>query len=382
MKKLIFFFLLSLLFTSPTYGQLNSLYNHLRAGDVLVKQQVEFVDPGEAGANKVWDFSKLKTVNDEYTLTYENPPLEADSVYIFGDKRISVKEVADNELIVGTEHYTMYYYRMINDSLIQYGHENPTTELEYTPPMLLMKFPLGYGQTSISPYKSNGLYSGRIKIATEGTITTTVDAFGKMLLPSGDSISPVIRVKTSQTIYDLLDEYSEENIDTNNGKMLETCRWYTKGYRYPVFETVRNYNLSDSSEIFSTAFFFPPQDHLYLDTDPDNLALLDEIWDLDNQQEYMEENVETITIEDILTCKIYPNPVESFLTLEYELKEDATITFDLYSVEGNPVKKIKPKKQSIGFYQEQIDCSSLYPRNYVLKITVNSLSFNQVIIKK
>lgn len=382
MKKQIFFFLLGLLFILPSYGQLNSQHNHFRAGDVLIKQQVEFVDPGEPGVNKVWDFSKLKTVNDEYTLTYAIPPLEGDSVYIFGSERFDRKRVAEDELIVGTEHNTMYYYRMVNDSLIQCGHENPTIQLEYTSPMLLMKYPLGYGQTTTSSYTSKGLYSGKIEMATKGEMTTTADAFGSMILPSGDSISPVLRIKTLQTIYDIPDEYSIEGTEASKGRVLETCRWYSKGYRYPVFETVRSTNLNDNSEEFSTAFFFPPQEHLYLDTDPDNLALLEELWDIDENQEPIEEQVEMISIDDLLTCKIYPNPVESFMTLEYELKEDAQITFDLYSVEGMPVKKIKTKNQKAGFYQEQIDCSNLHPRNYVLKVTVNSLSLNKVIIKK
>lgn len=163
MKKVVFSFLLSLLFILPVRGQLNSLHNQYRAGDVLVKQQVEFVDPGDAGVNKVWDFSKLKTVNEEYTLTYSLPPLEGDSVYIFGSDRIPEKTVASDELIVGTEHYTMYYYRLSNDSLTQWGHENPTIQLQYTSPMLLMHFPLNYGQTTTSSYQSKDCIRERSK---------------------------------------------------------------------------------------------------------------------------------------------------------------------------------------------------------------------------
>jgi hypothetical protein len=39
-------------------GQLNILHNHYRPGDVLIKQQVEFVEPGSEGINKVWNFSE------------------------------------------------------------------------------------------------------------------------------------------------------------------------------------------------------------------------------------------------------------------------------------------------------------------------------------
>ncbi|MFV0311021.1 MAG: T9SS type A sorting domain-containing protein [Dysgonomonas sp.] len=168
----------------------------------------------------------------------------------------------------------------------------------------------------------------------------------------------------------------------NTGKQLETCRWYSKGYRYPVFETVRNINLNDSTEIFSTAFFYPPQDHLYLETDPENLALLEEMWDMDKKQEELQEQAKTVSLEDIMSCKIYPNPVISILNLEYELKQEAKVAFELYSIEGMPVRRTQAKPQKVGTYYESIDCSNLQSKNYVLRITANGMFVNEVIIKK
>jgi hypothetical protein len=205
-----------------------------------------------------------------------------------------------------------------------------------------------------------------------------------MVLPSGDTLSPVLRVKTIQTILDrsAYTQHAENTDNTENkGVQLETCRWYSKGYRYPVFETVRSSNLNDNSELFSTAFFFPPQDHLYLDTDPENLALLEELWkETESTQEVS--IIKTVSLEDMLVCKIYPNPVESHLNLEYELKQDAKVSFDLYSIEGLPVKRIKTQNRTAGTYYETLDCSSLRPNNYVLRITANSLYVNEIVIKK
>ncbi len=167
---------------------------------------------------------------------------------------------------------------------------------------------------------------------------------------------------------------------------METCRWYSKGYRYPVFETVRNINIADNTTIFSTAFFFPPQDHLYLDTDPENLALLEELWDMDKEDTggatSDQQGGKTVTIDELVTCRIYPNPVESQMNLEYELKTVGDISFDLYTIEGLPVRKISPKRKAAGTYYETVDCSNLRARNYVLKVTVNNLSVNEIIIKK
>ncbi|MFV0539212.1 MAG: T9SS C-terminal target domain-containing protein [Dysgonomonas sp.] len=393
MKRTTLTLLMAIGMAFPAFGQLNTLHNHFRSGDVLIKQQVEFADPGQAGENQLWDFSKVKTINDEYTLVYSLPPLLDDSIYIMGDMHFLKKDIYDNELVVGTEHNTMYYYRLTNDSLLQLGHENPAIKLEYTSPMTLMNFPLNYGQTVISDYKSKGLYSSTVDMQSQGQMITSADAYGKMILPTGDTLSPVLRVKTIQTILDK-SAYTQnpDNIETttepqNTGIQLETCRWYSKGYRYPVFETIRSTKLADNSEIFSTAFFFPPQDHLYLDTDSDNLALLDELWketenNTNKNTKTTDPTAKTVTLDNLMTCKIYPNPVESVMNMEYELKENADISFNLYTIDGLPVKKINQRKQNTGIYYETIDCSNLYPKNYVLKITVNNLTVNEIIIKK
>lgn len=138
---------MAMIYILPCFGQLNTLHNCPRPGDVLIKQQVEYIEPGASGADRLWDFSRLKSVNDDYTLRYTLPPLEGDSIYLLGNKRYSRNTTGVNELIVGTEHNTMYYYRLVNDSLLQLGHENPSVLLEYTHPMMLMHFPLNYGLT-------------------------------------------------------------------------------------------------------------------------------------------------------------------------------------------------------------------------------------------
>jgi hypothetical protein len=70
------------------------------------------------------------------------------------------------------------------------------------------------------------------------------------------------------------------------------------------------------------------------------------------------------------------------MNLEYDLKVDAKVSFELYSIEGLPVKKIKAQQKPAGTYTETIDCSSLRPNNYILRITANNLFVNEIIIKK
>lgn len=366
-----------LLCTFCIKAQLNLKHNGIRIGDEIIKQQVEYKAPGESGYNCIWDFSQLKTINESYTLTYSLPPIQGDSLYIMGDSYFDVKKVGEGELIVGTEHNTMYYYRQVNDSLILLGHENPSVRLCYTQPILEVIYPMIYGQNFTNNYKSKALYSGTVGLQTEGSINVKVDAFGKMVLPTGDTLDNVLRIKVSQQIKNV----QKNNANIDEGTQLDIYKWFTKGYRYPIFETVKSINVSDSSEIFSTAFFYPLQDHFYLDKDPENLAILDSLWNVRKEMKpvYSERLNKNTTKE--LWYKIYPNPVKDNVYIEYDgLYQDVTIL--LYTIDGKLIKKIENKSTSGSSYKEQIDCSSLPAGNYIIKLSFDKEVMSEKIIKK
>lgn len=83
MKKLSML-LLGCIVVLPAFSQVNRDHQCIRTGDEIIKQQVEYRSSGEPGSNKFWDFSRLKTINDEYRLIYCDPPLQGDSLYILG----------------------------------------------------------------------------------------------------------------------------------------------------------------------------------------------------------------------------------------------------------------------------------------------------------
>lgn len=385
MKRLSFSTMILVVFALPAFGQLTKEHNYFRSQDELIKQQVGYKDPGKAGKNLLWDFSGLKTINAEYTLTYSEPPLEGDSVYIMGDLRFPKKDMAYDELIIGTEHNTMYYYRLKGDTLIQLGHENPSVRLMYTEPLTLAIFPQNYGIISGNAYRSKGIYSRTEDLETYGNITAVADAYGKLILPTGDTLAPVLRTKTSQIIFDAKNNKSEttqsNNITEDHGRLLETYKWYSKGYRYPVFETVKCINLNDSTELFSTAFFYPPQDHLYLETDPENLALLDKLWwQVENENNTQIKN--SIQEDDQTSLlKAYPNPVTADLNVEYLIEKRCKVYIQVYSIEGKLIKNIDKKVQEEGTYKEIINCSDLTPGGYLLKVTAGKSILNQKIVK-
>jgi hypothetical protein len=367
------FILMVFPFPLALYGQLNSTHNGLRAGDSLIKRQVEYKNPGQSGANRTWDFSELTTVNKEYVLYYSLPPSDETGVYITGKVRFDQNAAAGCEFITGTEHNTVYYYRAKNDTLTLLGHENPVVRLEYGSPLLILLFPVNYGESASAIYSSEALYSSSIPLRSEGHITVEADAYGRMFLPEGLRLDTVLRIKTTQVIDEFPGEYStnESSVRTRT----ETCRWYTKGYRYPVFETVRGVN-EDESEIFATAFYFPPQEHLYIDNDPENRALLDKLWNIGDFS-FGDETAQAKT----KPYKVWPNPVAWTLYVELTLENPSDVDISLYSVDGKLHERIR-RRNLTGVHRESIDCTKLPVGLHVLRLNYGGKTVNETIIKE
>jgi len=103
-KLVIFLGLLVPLGTLSAQHSLQKDTNAPRAGEDIVKQQVEYKNPGRSGENVLWDFGRLQPVNDEYTLFYSEPEAINDSIYILGLDTILVESLAGGSLLIGTEH--------------------------------------------------------------------------------------------------------------------------------------------------------------------------------------------------------------------------------------------------------------------------------------
>jgi hypothetical protein len=351
---------------------LKKALNAPRPGDVIIKQQVKYKDPGRAGENVIWNFGTLQSVNDEYTLTYSEPYLIRDSIYILGMDTIPVSELSDDYLFTGTEHYTMYYYRFSDSCLWTLGHENAATVLQYEPPLLTGVFPMNYKDSRTAAYGSRGRYSGSIPFETAGKMQIEADAVGMMVLPSGDTLKQVMRTQSLQTFSEHLLTETGDSVTVNT--LMETYRWYSRGYRYPIFETVRNVVSRDSTETqrFETAFFYPPQEHYYLEEDTENLSVLDSLANI----------AADLDPWAGLNYNIFPNPVKTFLELELYLPKTANIHIQLRSNMGLIILDEQKGLYSTGFCHFQFNLSAVPIGNYILDVWLNEKLISEIIMKR
>lgn len=408
-----------------------------RAGDALYKQQVNYKDPGRRGENVVWDFSRLKATNEDYRVYYFKPS----------------KELEDTTLVTCVEHRTMYGYALTGDSLFLLGFENTGSRLVYEKPELCLTYPFRYGDSITDTYKGAGRYKNTLLTEAEGTLTTVADATGTLVLPDGDTIANVLRVRSERCYtqrllpidYEL--DYRLPKNDTieiedkeatqgtgtdstavaegtvtsegtnndpgmkngsnagirnqqgsleNNKKtrqitrrhMLlektdsvlfrtEACRWYAPGYRYPLFETIRNMahlTRKDTAETadIATAFYFPPSRHTYLEEDPGNQAVLDSLL-----------AAGTLAPSDTLLFdyNYYPNPVRSELNVELLLDLPSAVTFRLFDSSGTLVMTSQEGSFPAGVHYFTLNTSRLRFGEHLLHIVVNHQTAGAIILK-
>ena len=379
--------LLSLI-TISSYGQLDKFHNRICIGDSLI-QQIEYVDPGKPGKNITWDLSQAQVIREEYPIIYSSPKLIEDSIYVIGNDTILKRYVPNTEYFIKKEYGTMYYYQFKNDTISLIGHENPTVRLRYTEPLMECVFPLNYNDEFLSPYLLEGVYSNSSKILSSGNIKIKADAYGKIILPEGDTISPVLRVKTTQTICrSMRSSIYKDSIRPNvQDKVIETYKWYAKGYRYPVFETV--HNIINDTLFFGTSFLFPPRQHTYTDIkDITRSDSLNRSWDIDKKNK--SKNKDSETYQDGIgrdmserNYEVFPNPTDSYLNIKYAITKPSRINISLYTEDGRLALKIEKDLSASGSYSEIIDFRDFIKGNYLLQITENKrIIFSKKVIKK
>jgi len=316
---------------------LNKLINLPHVGDSIVKQQVDYIDPGIPGKNIDWDFRSVKPVNEFYNLRYQSSP-------------------DDSLQLTGIEHGTVYRYLLQGDTLLHIGFENSTTLMKYIKPELKIRFPFHLGDTISSWFEGEGEYCHRIALSVAGKTTITADATGTLYTPLGLTFNNVLRVKC-------LREYFQTGIDSVK-MYLESYAWYAQGNRYPVFETIRTSTQKmgkKDTEQKVASFFYPPAKQAELLADTSNWAKV-------------YESQELLTIDQILSnCKLMPNPVQTELKIEYNLVQDATISFVLCDNWGVVRNKTFPVAKQAGHYNETINMNGFIAGVYPLYISVDQM---------
>jgi len=371
--------LLLSLFSGFCYAQDNLSGELLmfRNGDKLIKQQVEYKSPNSSGSNLVWDYKDLKTIDNNYLLSYSS---------------------LNDSIIQGTEHRTIYNYELKNDSLLLVSFENPTTQFTYIKPELLIHFPLTRGKQTSDYFIGKGNYCNRLGLVSQGINSSNVDADGTLILPTGDTLTNVTRVHISKRILEtsvtleklestLATPYCLDsiNIRLQVGDpiiLLDTWQWYSEGYRYPVFEIIESTVLKDGKLFphFQTAFYYAPVDQYYdLSDDYKNQAVRDIYSSIEEKKSKKIPLDFSGIMTDIYSLKFDKN--NDILIVEYSLSQSNQVSFRLLDLLGRQLSGTKKATISEGVHQEKISLNNLPKGQYILQISIGNKLYGEKIIK-
>ncbi len=217
-------------------------------GDSFSKWQAEWLEPGAAGDSAVWNFSQV-IVNDEH-------------------HRVTYLALGDTAL-VRFEGGTQYTYSVSGDSLLWLGYENYTTKAIDSIPPLVMRFPLNYGDSIVTPLYFQGDYCGNNALALKGAYRVAADGRGTLILPD-DTVPDVMRLRTEYTVKVKIDRDIDmapisEN-DTLMTKTVSAWRWYSSDYRYPLAESIRSVYLDpqgNEARRHEVSYIFTPDAQEY-----------------------------------------------------------------------------------------------------------------------
>ena len=387
MMTTIFIISISLLSATCRGKELDSSANTLRPGDRLPEQRIVFQDLGRSGENVLWNLGDVEVVDGRYKLRYA----------AFRDSL--------HEWIAGTEHRTMYYYdQSAGDGIHIAGLENHTTRILYDTQELWLPLPMQPGDSVSGIFAGRGSYCGKVFLHAFGRYTTKADAGGTLILPDGERLKDVLRIRTDrytmtrETEPDTLllrygiDSMAAMSADTalfllqqaeadSTASVMraEILRWYAPGYRYPVLTTYRMEMTpaatdSIAPQPYTTAFYCPPlvQEEMLAD-DPDNEAVRQTLADANAQ------SGAPATDNAGLTYNAVYNSATRTLHVDYSIERDATLALSFYSLMGERVYHEQQHMVAAGTYSLDIPVGTHSPGFYVLTITVNDIPTGETI---
>lgn len=347
MKKTFTLTILLAMLTSVTFAQYRLTYdaNVLRPGDYRNMKQIEYAPQGEAGENKVWDFSKSKIVKDMYI--NQEKDLSNSSAEGF---RLSCDE--------GGKKNTLF--EITSTEKRYFGMESANTTIKFEEAIVDLFFPMSYGDAKMGPmvgtYETANLVS-----YIDGSYITKADAYGTLILPDGNVYYNTLRVKVEKNYKQ---EFGKYNYD------IKTIRYqyFTEGARYPVLIAVESEVTSDCNCKCGNS----TSKEMFMETPA--------VYGNDAIKNVKVRGSKKNEVSDF-NYLVTPNPFTEFINVALTTEKEADITIDILDMNGKIMKELMSEKISAGQQSFNFNVSSLNPGKYALRITVDGKSYTNKLLK-
>lgn len=313
--------------------------NALIKGDIILSKGIQYIDPGSAGLNQIWDFSKIKFNG------------AVNNIHIISDPVAKLEGVSEFNILLSEAGVGEEYMNITSTDLTEKGYTSKDLTVVYSDPVLKMIYPFTYGESFTDKYVGSALFQGFTKINLSGDYTVTADAFGTLILPNL-ALTNTLRVKTEKT-----------GVEVNpcSAKLVSILKysWYAPGYRYPVLAitTIESKATGQEPVITKSAAINVQQ--------PENTETVGDVTQAAND----------------IAVSVYPNPFNEKFNFNYFLREKMPVKIALYDLTGKFKKLIlQSDMQAEGIHTGEIDAEelNLTPGMYYLRFTFE----NKMVVKK
>lgn len=319
----------------------------LRSGDVICKQEVEYLEQGSSGRDVVWDFRDLAIHKKKHIVEY------------YCDSLLQLFKY---------EPTFMEQYKFEGDTLFKTKYENPITNIIYDKPISDMIYPMAYGSIHTVEFEGKGTYCRHNCLETNGSVLLEADAYGMILFSEQDTLRNVLRVH-AQTMSVIGIE--RDSVMTDSTKWLKSIedayRWYVCGYRYPLFETYSQ-TLHDglgNVRHNKTSFQMPPNILRQL-----NDSINQELRRIEALRQKTEANAMPYSI------KVTGNKV----TINYSLTSSAIVKAIVSDSNGIMYRQESHKAEGGGDYSLSISLEGLRRGEYILYVNINGKVYSNTIL--
>ena len=351
MLKQRFLFLLFLLIPLFLFGQsvLTHDLNMFRDGDELKRFCLQHTALSQRGEDIAWDLSGKNVQDVKYRHRYAAVP--------------------DTSLLSCVEGDTRYYYDCRGDSLLLLGFENNQTRLTYVLPVAYLRFPFQYGDSIGVRYEAFGTYCDREALHVRGRYKSVADGTGTLILPDGDTLKNVLRIRTYCSGKDMVSLRGDSVRRTGRSIQVirETLRWYVPGYRYPVLESVMTGEVK--GKYYHSLYLCPPEEQASLPLDESNRRLRETSYEENDGNGASSNNMR----EDKISYRLRQNHASRSVTIEYDLREHAQVDFILSDSRGIVYRRLSRTDDAGSGYTAEISYNGLRRGQYVLYICTDGV---------
>jgi hypothetical protein len=318
MKKLAVL-ILPLVIAGTASSQVILTYNDnaMLAGDSVNSKEIQFMPPGNAGPDQIWDFSKIQSIGTNPASHTANMPARH-------------LEGLGNSNVVLIDHGYQYYLSVNENKLEEMGLVSKDYSFVFSDPMLKMKYPFYYGDNFTDKYSGTGSYKEDRKVEISGDYTVIADGYGTLILPE--------RILKNALRLRIEEKGVQVNPCNSIERKIERFLWYIPSARYAVLGfTSSEYTATGQKPIITNTGFI-------------------------NEKMFNSDDLNTVSndqaADDLAEGSIilFPNPFSKKLSYNYFLRKKMAVSIQLMDMAGRDLINIlSDQEQPEGIHSGEID---------------------------